>query len=132
GLGTFAPRDYEIYTAFDVESGRKAMEDLLDLKNPPDAVVAANNLIGVGAIQVLTEHSLTPPQVGVAVVGSLPFSTLSPSVVSVVKLPAREMGARAAAILLDRIDGRTKEVASVVLEGELHSATVGRSTPGAE
>ncbi len=42
---------------------------------------------------------------GVAVVGSLPFTTLSPSVVTVVRLPARHMGVTAARMLLDRIGG---------------------------
>ena len=40
------------------------MEELLALPEPPDAVVAGNNLMGVGAIQVLTEHGLTPPADG--------------------------------------------------------------------
>ena len=66
------------YSTFRVDGGREAMEELLALPEPPDAVVAGNNLLGVGAIQVLTERGLTPPTFGVAVVGSLPFTTLSP------------------------------------------------------
>lgn len=93
------------FETFRVDGGRAAMEDLLSLPEPPDAVVAGNNLIGVGAIQVLTEHGLTPPQVGVAVIGSLPFTTLSPSAVTVVRLPARHMGVTAARMLLERIKG---------------------------
>ncbi len=81
------------------------MEELLALPEPPDAVVAANNLLGVGVIQVLTEHDLTPPKVGVAVVGSLPFTTLTPNAVTVVRLPARHMGVTAAKMLLERIAG---------------------------
>ena len=74
----------------------EAVKELLALPEPPDAVVAGNNLIGVGAIQVLTEHGRTPPDVGVAVIGSLPFTTLSPTAVTVVRLPARHMGVTAA------------------------------------
>ncbi len=47
------------FATFRVDGGRAAMEELLALPEPPDAVVAGNNLIGVGAIQVLTERGLT-------------------------------------------------------------------------
>nr|WP_274636317.1 LacI family DNA-binding transcriptional regulator [Microbacterium bovistercoris] len=115
------------YSTFQVEGGRSVMEELLALPEPPEAVVAGNNLIGVGAIQVLTEHGLTPPQVGVAVIGSLPFTTLSPSVVTLVRLPARHMGVTAARLLLERINGDDQPARTVVLRNELQPATVLRA-----
>lgn len=114
------------FATFRVDGGRAAMEELLALPNPPDAVVAGNNLIGVGAIQVLSEHGLTPPKVGVAVIGSLPFTTLSPSVVTVVRLPARHMGGTAARMLLERIAGDRQSARTVVLQGELQPASASR------
>ena len=39
--------------------GRARMTELLERQNPPDAVVAGNNLVGVGALQVLNERGLT-------------------------------------------------------------------------
>lgn len=114
------------FSSFRVDGGREAMEELLALPEPPDAVVAGNNLIGVGAIQVLTEHGLTPPAMGVAVVGSLPFTTLSPSVVTVVRLPARHMGVTAARMLLDRIGGDDQPARTIVLRNEIQAATVSR------
>jgi LacI family transcriptional regulator len=107
------------YSTFRVDGGRAAMEDLLALPEPPDAVVAANNLLGVGAIQVLTEHDLTPPKVGVAVIGSLPFTTLTPDVVTVVRLPARHMGVTAAKMLLERIGGDAQPARTIVLRSEV-------------
>lgn len=114
------------FSSFRVDGGRETMQALLALPEPPDAVVAGNNLIGVGAIQVLTEHGLTPPGVGVAVIGSLPFTTLSPSVVTVVRLPARHMGVTAARMLLDRIGGDDQPARTVVLHNEIQAATVTR------
>lgn len=111
------------YSTFRVDGGRRAMEELLALPEPPDAVVAGNNLLGVGAIQVLTEHGLTPPKVGVAVVGSLPFTTLSPTAVTVVRLPARHMGVTAAKMLLERIGGDDQPARTVVLRNEMQPAT---------
>jgi LacI family transcriptional regulator len=111
------------FATFRVDGGREAMEQLLALPEPPDAVVAGNNLIGVGAIQVLTEHDLTPPRIGVAVIGSLPFTTLSPSVVTLVRLPARHMGVTAARMLLERIRGDRQPPRTAVLRNELQSAS---------
>lgn len=118
------PVDLLRFASFHVDGGRSAMEGLLALPEPPDAVVAGNNLIGVGAIQVLTEHDLTPPRVGVAVIGSLPFTTLSPSAVTVVRLPARHMGVTAAQMLLERIRGDQQPSRTVVLRNEIRAATV--------
>lgn len=110
------------YSTFRVDGGREAMEELLALPEPPDAIVAANNLLGVGALQVLTEHGFTPPKVGVAVVGSLPYTTLSPDSVTVVRLPARHMGVTAAKMLLERIGGDDQPSRTVVLRNEVRPA----------
>lgn len=118
------PDDLLRYSTFRVDGGRSMMEELLALPEPPDAVVAGNNLLGVGAIQVLTEHGLTPPSIGVAVVGSLPFTTLSPRAVTVVRLPARHMGVTAAKMLLDRIAGDDQPARTVVLRSAVQSAGV--------
>lgn len=114
------------FATFRVDGGRAAMEELLALPEPPDAIVAGNNLIGVGAIQVLTERGLTPPRFGVAVVGSLPFTTLSPTAVTVVRLPARHMGVTAARMLLERIGGDIQPARTVVLRNEVIRASAPR------
>jgi LacI family transcriptional regulator len=111
------------YSTFRVDGGRAAMEDLLALPEPPDAVVAANNLMGVGVLQVLSERGLIPPRVGVAVVGGLPFTTLTPTAVTMVRLPARHMGVTAARMLIERINGDTEPARTVVLRNELMAAT---------
>lgn len=122
--GIEAPLDLLRFSSFRVDGGRDVMAELLAMPEPPDAVVAGNNLIGVGAIQVLTERRLTPPRVGVAVIGSLPFTTLSPSAVTVVRLPARQMGVTAAQMLLERIRGDQQPPRVVVLANEVQAATV--------
>lgn len=105
-----------------VDGGRAAMADLLALAEPPDAVVTTNNLMGVGAIQVLYEVGLAPPRLGVAVIGELPFPTISPNVVTQVHLPARHLGVTAATMLIDRINGDLQPARTVVLRGVLRPA----------
>lgn len=123
------PEELLRFSTFRVDGGRQVMEELLRLPEPPDAVVAGNNLLGVGSIQVLTEHDLTPPAVGVAVIGSLPFTTLSPSAVTMVQLPARHMGAMAASMLIERLGGDDQPARTVVLRNEILPATVPARRP---
>lgn len=113
------PEKYLRFASFHVDGGRAAMAELLAMPEPPDAVVAANNLLGVGSLQVLTERGLTPPRFGVAVVGNLPFTTLPPRAVTVVRLPARHMGITSARMLIDRINGDTQPPRTIVLRNEL-------------
>lgn len=113
------PDEYLRYSTFRVDGGVEVVTELLALPEPPDAIVAANNLLGVGALQVLTERELTPLRVGVAVIGGLPFTTLPPSAVTVVRLPARNMGVTAARILIDRIKGDTQPARTIVLRNQL-------------
>lgn len=116
----FPAEDYLRHEDYRVGGGRSAMRELLALPEPPDAVVAANNVTGIGVLQVLAEEGIDTETVGVAVIGDLPFTTISPRAVSYVSLPTRDMGMTAARILLERIQGSTEPVRRIVLRGELH------------
>ena len=105
-----------------VDGGRAAMAELLAGREKPDAVVATNNLMGVGALQVLNEHGLTPPAFGVGVIGDLPFTTLSPGLVTLVHLPTRDLGTTAVGMLVSRIAGKREPAKTVLLPGELAAA----------
>lgn len=105
-----------------VDGGRAAMVDLLAMDSPPDAVVATNNLMGVGALQILSEAGMAPPSVGVAVIGDLPFTTLDPATINFVHLPARNLGITAANMLIERINGDDQPARTVVLRNELSLA----------
>jgi len=104
---------------FRIDGGRAAMLDLLRSSEPPDAVVTTNNLMAVGALQVLIEEGLAPPAVGVAVVGELTASTFPRGSVVEVRLPARHLGVTAASMLLERISGDTQPARTVVFRAEL-------------
>ena len=112
---------------FRVGGGRAGMTELLELPNPPDAVVAGNNLVGVGALQVLNERGLTPAEFGIAVIGDLPFSAHPEDEVPVVHLPTRTMGTTAGALLLERIAGHTGPGRRIVIPGELRTPSLGRA-----
>ena len=114
-LPSFNPEPYLRYSTFRVEGGREKMDEL-DITTQWDKVVGAAG-------------GPAPPKLGVAVVGSLPFTTLSPSAVTVVRLPARHMGVTAARLLLERIEGDRQPARTVVLRNEMQPAEATR--PGA-
>ncbi|GAB3124107.1 LacI family DNA-binding transcriptional regulator [Glaciibacter psychrotolerans] len=103
------------YANFRVDGGRAAMESLLAMDPPPDAVFVANNLMSVGALQVLVERGQTPGGIGLASLGDLPFSTVAPTDVTVIPLPARHLGMTAARLLLARIRGDDQPARSIVV-----------------
>lgn len=112
------PDGYVRYADFRVAGGRTAMAGLLALETPPDAVFVANNLMSVGVLQVLAERGLAPPRIGVAVFGDLPFQLQSPGGVTVIPLPARRLGERAASLLLERLEGDKQPARTLVLSNK--------------
>ncbi|MDR1852320.1 MAG: LacI family transcriptional regulator [Propionibacteriaceae bacterium] len=102
--------------SYSLEGGEEATRELLALPSPPDAIFAANNRLGAGALRALHEVDSLPPKVGVVSFGGLPLILLAPLGVLITHLPARELGKRAAEMLLERIDGLDIPARSEVLE----------------
>ncbi|MGY1603287.1 LacI family DNA-binding transcriptional regulator [Geodermatophilus sp. SYSU D00815] len=111
-----------VHADFRVGGGRARMSELLARADRPDAVVAGNNLVGVGALQVLHERGLSVADFGIAVIGDLPFSGHAQDV-PVVHLPTRAMGTTAGALLVERIQGDEGPARRVVIPGELRPAS---------
>lgn len=114
-----APQHYLRHADFRVEGGRAAMAALLDLDSPPDAVFVANNLMGVGVLQELLSRQITTAQFGVAILGDLPYSSFTSTGATVIDLPAREIGAVATRLLLDRIGGLNAPPRTEVLRSQV-------------
>ncbi|MGL5818478.1 MAG: LacI family DNA-binding transcriptional regulator [Phycicoccus sp.] len=113
-----------------VAGGAAAMHELLSVQEPPDAVVVANNLMGIGAVQALLAVGRSPEDFGVAVFGDFPYAALAPVGVSVVHLPARNLGVTAADLLLGRIGGHVGPGRQVVLSNEPFHREPGAARPG--
>jgi LacI family transcriptional regulator len=117
--GNKQPESYLRHANNRVDGGREAMSALLSLNPPPDAVFITNNLMCVGALQVLSERGISPSSIGVAVFGDLPFNISSERVNKIIPLDARQLGATAAKLLLERINGDEQPTRTVVLHNEI-------------
>ena len=106
------PTPYLVHSDYRVEGGRAAMERLLALPEPPDGVFVANNLMGVGASQALSESDAED----LLVLGDLPFGMWPRPGSQVLPLPARKLGDTAAELLLARIKGDDGPPRRIVLD----------------
>ncbi|GIV80646.1 MAG: LacI family transcriptional regulator [Litorilinea sp.] len=92
---------------FTEEGGYTGMQELLRLAMPPTAVFAANDIMALGALMALRETGLRVPQ-DVAVMGfdDIPTARLVSPALTTVSQFQRELGRRAAEMLLERLQGQ--------------------------
>ena len=103
-----APDTLLVRTAvsLDYEAGAQAVGGLLALLEPPTAVFAVSDTLAIGAIKALRRAGRRVPD-DMAVLGfdDLPLSAVFEPALTTVSQPMRELGARAAEILLARLAG---------------------------
>jgi LacI family transcriptional regulator len=109
---------YLRHTDYRPAGGRRAAEDLLALPHPPDAIFAANNLLGVGVLAHLAAVGRRPPAVGLTVLGALPWPQWEAAAVDVQPWPGRLLGLSAADLLLARIKGDAGPARSLVVRSD--------------
>lgn len=87
-------------------SGLSDTLDLLNLPEPPDAIIASHGLLAISALQAITSRGLRIPG-DVAIVGYISdwVSEMSHPRVSFVKQNLREIGSKAFRLLLDQLNG---------------------------
>jgi len=114
--------------AFDHESGRRAFSLLMDGGGPPDAVICANDMMALGAMDAARhDHALSVPK-DVSIVGfdGAPQSRWPSYDLVTVRQPTREMVEAAADMLLARIDDPTLANEKRLFSGELVLGTSAR------
>lgn len=91
---------------YEHESGQRLAAQLLSATPRPTALICANDLLAIGAMECCRELGLRVPE-DVSVVGfdDLPLSVFLTPRLTTVRQPAHEMGFKAASILFDLFDG---------------------------
>jgi LacI family transcriptional regulator len=89
---------------YDRESAYDAMNRLLDLPEPPSAVLCTDNVLASGAYRAAQDRGLRmPAEVSLIGFDDEPWTTLVRPELTVVEQPTYDLGARAGQHLLDRI-----------------------------
>jgi LacI family transcriptional regulator, galactose operon repressor len=99
--------------------GRKAMVELLNRPNPPTAVVCANDLSALGALEEAQLRGHKVPQ-SISILGfdDIDEAALASPPLTTIRLSPHEIGVVAAEKLISRLQGR-EESSYVFIKGEL-------------
>ena len=99
--------------------GRKAMTELLTRPDPPTAVVCANDLSALGALEEAQLRGYKVPQ-SISIVGfdDIDEAALASPPLTTIRLPPHEIGVVAAEKLIERLKGR-EDPSSSFIKGEL-------------
>jgi DNA-binding LacI/PurR family transcriptional regulator len=103
------------------EAAHRLMRDLLEVNRDFSAVFCFNDISAFGAVRAICDAGLRVPQ-DISVIGfdDIVTAAFSQPSLTTVKQPLRQMGLRAAQVLLERIAEPDKEwLAEIVMEPEL-------------
>lgn len=102
------------------DGGFTGMMNILALRNRPTAVIAANNLMTLGALQAIYErHVHIPSEMAIVGYDDMAWaSSLNPPL-TVIAQPTFELGRVAAQLLLDRIKDKDRSFRHIILDTQL-------------
>ena len=91
-----------VQVPFDERGGRQGLERLLCLSQPPTAVLTANDILAIGAMQAVHEANMKiPEQLSIVGMDDIPAASATTPPLTTVAKPQYEMGRQAAKYLLD-------------------------------
>jgi len=101
------PPNYIVEARYEDSSGYKAMRKLLKSHPLPDGVFCYNDPVAIGAIKAILEAGLNVPRdIAVVGAGNVHYSDLLAVPLSTVDQGTREIGTRAAELLLEQIGSK--------------------------
>ncbi|QOZ30807.1 LacI family DNA-binding transcriptional regulator [Bradyrhizobium sp. CCBAU 53421] len=106
--------------AYTREAGAQAAEDLLAATGDVTAIVAANDLLALGVLDVFKQRGLRCPE-DISLVGhnDMPLMDVVSPPLTTVRIEHREMGRIAARMLAESIKSGSSEIRHVILRPEL-------------
>jgi len=116
-----APAGYVVDAGFQDHTGYLAMKQLLNKSSRPDGVFCYNDPVAIGAMKALREAGLRVPEdVAVIGAGNVHYSDALAVPLSTIDQKTREIGGRAAELLLAQIGSkRSPRVEKVLIVPEL-------------
>ena len=119
-----------IDTGFSAEAGARAIDDLLAAHGAPGtdftAILCANDLLALGALQRLHEHGIDVPRdVSVAGFDDIPVAAMTAPSLSTVRLPLRDMGRLGFEAAIRSLAGETLKPQMLPTEVVLRDSTRG-------
>ncbi len=114
------------------KSGYRLTRDLLALDRPPEAIVACNDNMAVGAYRAISEAGLSiPGDIAVASFNDISVAQFLNPPLTTVRLPGEEIGEAAVDLLVERAGGRDLSK-HIILASEIKWRGSTRLPPGAK
>lgn len=111
-----APANYVVDAGFQDHTGYEAMKELLQVNPLPDGVFCYNDPVAIGAMKALHEAGLRVPEdVAVVGAGNVHYSDALAVPLTTIDQKTREIGARAAGLLLEQIESKRPPRAATIL-----------------
>lgn len=121
GLNLEIRPEWSLFGEYNAESGAQETAQLMRMKHRPDAIVAGNDLLAVGALRMLLDLGLRVPE-DVAVTGfdDIPLATLVSPRLTTLRQPREKIARQVMELLQERIETRSvDEPRRLVYEPEL-------------
>lgn len=101
-------------------AAHKVVSELLELENPPEAIITSNGLLGAGAFRAIRDKELPiPKSVAFASFDESIWTSMTRPAITVVEQPTYAIGQTACEMLLKRIEDPKRPTRRVVLESKL-------------
>jgi LacI family transcriptional regulator len=116
GAGILPDPGLEIESDFEITGGREAAGRLLDLAEPPTAILAFNDNLAIGTIQAARARGVRVPE-DLSVVGfdDVELATIVSPALTTVRQPLAEMGRTAVSLLTRLLEGQRIETLHIEL-----------------
>jgi len=109
------PRELLIERPYRIAEGQLALRALWAMSPPPTAVICGNDQLAFGAlIECHRQGVVVPDQLSIVGFDDLEFASQILPTLTTIHVPAEEIGRRAAAFLVDRLDGLTSQMTTEV------------------
>jgi len=102
------------------DEGISAVEQLMNLSTPPDAIFCGNDTTALSSMIYLRDKGMRIPQdVGIVGFSNEPFSRVVSPSISTIEQPGFEMGQKAAELLIRQIETKERTYQTIILPTEL-------------
>lgn len=109
-------KDYIVHEEFLKEGGQEAMKGLLSLKEPPTALVVADDLMALGVLNTLAEMGLSvPADLSIVSFNNVLLSEISRPPLTSVDINIFQLGFEAARNLIQQIENPNEPIKRIII-----------------
>lgn len=114
------PSEYIFHLDFSRESGQQAVEELMGLKEPPTAIMATDDLIGLGVLSALTAKGISVPKdVSLVSFNNVLLSEIASPPLTTVDVNIYQLGYEGAKALVDKVEHSESSSKCIVIPHKL-------------